>query len=74
MSSYDPANASSIFLGLNPLSRNSPIRITGSDVSPSSINSSRALASRPTLRSVNATPFCDRYSVARWQGPQPTFV
>jgi hypothetical protein len=50
------------------------MRITGSDVSPISISSSRAPGSLPTLRSVNAMPFCDRYSVARWQGPQPTLV
>src|SRR5688572_5523543 len=58
-------SASSIFFGLKPASLCSPIRITGSDVRPISISSSRAPGSRPTLRSVNAMPFCDRYSVAR---------
>src|SRR5215831_14421167 len=73
---HDPtwASASSIFAGLNPASRVSPMMITGSEVMPISISSWRAAGSLPTFFSTNATPFCDRYSVARWQGPQPMFV
>jgi hypothetical protein len=37
-------------------------------------NSSRAEASSETLRSTKLTPFCERYSFAAWQGPQPLAV
>src|SRR5262245_39261013 len=64
---HDPtwASASSIFAGLNPASRVSPMMITGSEVMPISISSCRATGSFPTFFSTNGTPFCDRYSVAR---------
>src|SRR5262249_27892678 len=68
---HDPpwASVSSTFAGLNPASRVSPMTITGSEVMPISISSWRAAGSLPTFFSTNATPFCDRYSVARLQGP-----
>src|SRR6185503_11786721 len=59
------ASASSIFAGLNPASRVSPMMITGSDMMPIAISSLRASGSFPTFFSTNGTPFCDRYSVAR---------
>ena len=66
--------ASSIWFGLKPVSFFSPMSSTGSDVSPMFISSCRACGSFPTFFSVNAMPFCDRYSTARWQGPHPMFV
>jgi len=71
---YSEASAASIAFGLKPVRRLSPMRMTGNDIRPSSISSWRAVGSLPTLRSVNGTPLRDRYSVARWQGPQPTLV
>ena len=64
----------SIIFGLNPVIFLSPMISTGSDMRPVAISSSRAPGSLPMFRSVNGMPFCDRYSVALWQPPQPTLV
>jgi hypothetical protein len=64
----------SIIFGLKPVIFLLPMMSTGSDISPVAMSSSRAPGSVPMLRSVNGMPFCDRYSVALWQPPQPTFV
>jgi hypothetical protein len=72
---YAVASNSSMRPRLKPMMTSPPITMVGVPrllyVSTSSCS---AEGSSETLRSTKLTPFCERYSFALWQGPQPLAV